>query len=141
MTVLSQDEMRRRAEQARVAHVGTIDEHTHVHLVPVTFVIDNDTFYSPTDAAPRPAKRLRNLKDHPSATILVDFYDEDWVKVWWVRMRGTGRTVGEGQEHAHARRLFIVKYPQFASAPPDEGVGPMLAVDIEEWLGWAYSAD
>lgn len=140
MTVLSQDEMRARAEQARVAHVGTIDEHVRAHLVPVTFVIDRDTFYSPTDAAPRPVKRLRNLEHHPGVTILVDSYDEDWAKVWWIRMRGTGRTVGESPEHAHARQLLTAKYPQFASAPPDEGAGPMLAVDVEEWLGWAYSA-
>lgn len=138
--MLSQDQMRVRTEQARVARVGTVDEHTRVHLVPVTFVIDHDTFYSPTDAAPRPAKRLRNLERDPNVTVLVDSYCEDWAKVWWVRIRGAGRTVGAGSEHEHARRLLTGKYPQFASAPPGEAAGPMLAVDIEEWLGWAYSA-
>jgi hypothetical protein len=35
--------------------------------------------------------------------------------------------------------LLWEKYPQFESAPPAEAAGPVMAVDIEEWSGWAYS--
>jgi hypothetical protein len=38
-----------------------------------------------------------------------------------------------------ARRLLWDKYPQFGDAPPEEAAGPVMAVDIEQWAGWAYS--
>jgi hypothetical protein len=44
-----------------------------------------------------------------------------------------------GAEHERARRLLDEKYPQSANAPDDEAAGPLMAVDIEDWSGWAYS--
>ena len=74
--------MRRNATQARVARVGTVDERGRVHLVPVTFALAGEVWYSPTDAGERSAKRLRNLARDPRVGILIDAYDEDWRKVW-----------------------------------------------------------
>jgi PPOX class probable F420-dependent enzyme len=136
---MEETEMRRRAEDARVARVGTTDERGRVHLVPVTFVVRDGTWYSPSDAGPRPVKRLRNLKQDPRVTVLIDVYDEDWSKVWWVRLRGRGRVVEDSCEREEARRLLRGKYPQFEDTPSDEGEGPVMAVDVEEWVGWAYS--
>lgn len=51
--------------QARVARVGTVDERGRVHLVPVTFALAGEAWYSPTDAGERQAKRLRNLARDP----------------------------------------------------------------------------
>jgi PPOX class probable F420-dependent enzyme len=136
---MNEYEMRARVAEARVARVGTIDENGRAHLVPIVFVILGDTLFSATDAAPRPVKRLRNLEREPRVTVLVDLYDEDWSKVWWVRMRGTGRTVEGCLERDHARRLLWEKYPQFESVPPPEAAGPVMAVDVEEWSGWTYS--
>jgi PPOX class probable F420-dependent enzyme len=137
---MDERQMRRRVAEARAARVGTVDERGRAHLVPVVFVIDGDTLYSATDAGPRPVKRLRNMRRDSRVTVLVDVYDEDWSKVWWVRMRGRGRAIEEGSERDHALRLLWEKYPQFGSAPPSEAAGPVMAVDIEEWSGWAYSA-
>jgi PPOX class probable F420-dependent enzyme len=137
---MDERQMRRRVAEARAARVGTVDERGRAHLVPVVFVIDGDTLYSATDAGPRPVKRLRNMRRDPRVTVLVDVYDEDWSKVWWVRMHGRGRAIEEGSERDHALRLLWEKYPQFGSAPPSEAAGPVMAVDIEEWSGWAYSA-
>jgi hypothetical protein len=72
-------------------------------------------------------------------TILVDVYDEDWSRVWWVRMRGIRRAVEGGAEHERAYRFLREKYLQFTAVPGDEAAGPTLAVAIQEWSGWAYS--
>ncbi|HKO86833.1 MAG TPA: hypothetical protein VJ140_20255 [Actinomycetota bacterium] len=73
--------------------------------------------YSATDDGPRPAKRMRNLARDPRATVLAD-----------------------AQERAHARQLLWDRYPQFGDVPPAEAASPpMMAVDIEQWAGWAYS--
>jgi PPOX class probable F420-dependent enzyme len=132
-------EMRRRVSEARVARVGTVDDRGRAHVVPIVFVIDRDTMYSPTDAGSRPAKRLRNLEVHPRVSVLVDAYDEDWSKVWWVRLSGRGRVIEAGPEREHARRLLWEKYPQFADVPTGEATGPVMAVEVEKWSGWAYS--
>lgn len=131
--------MRSRVARARSARVGTLDEQGRPHLVPIVFVLEGDTLYSSTDAGARPAKRLRNLRRDPRVTVLVDDYDEDWSKVWWVRLRGSGRAVEDGPERDRAHQLLWEKYPQFGSAPPEEGAGPVMAIDVEEWSGWAYS--
>jgi PPOX class probable F420-dependent enzyme len=136
---MDEGRMRRSVAEARVARVGTVDEQGRAHLVPIIFVIDGDTLYSSSDAGPRLVKRLRNLQRDPRATVLVDGYDEDWSKVWWVRMRGSGRVLHDGPERDHALRLLREKYPQFADTPPDEGAGPVMAVDVKQWSGWAYS--
>jgi PPOX class probable F420-dependent enzyme len=131
--------MRRKIAEARVARVGTVDEHGRVHLVPVTFAVEGDTWYSPSDAGAPPAKRLRNLRHDPRVTILIDAYDEDWSRVWWVRLRGRGRVIENSPEHGRAQGLLTAKYTQFAATPSEEGAGPVMAVDIEEWSGWAMS--
>jgi PPOX class probable F420-dependent enzyme len=135
---MDEREMRRRAAEATVARVGTIDHSGRVHVVPIVFVINGDTLYSSTDEHP-PAKRLRNLQRDPRTTILVDIYDDDWSKVWWVRMRGTGRVVEDEAERDGARKLLWDKYPQFTKSLPSEGGGPVMAVDISEWSGWSYT--
>jgi len=131
--------MRGNADQARVARVATVDGRGHVHLVPVTFALSEDVWYSPTDAGERLAKRLRNLTCDPRVSILIDVYDDDWSKVWWVRMHGSGRIVLDSPERDHAWRLLRAKYPQFASTPSDEGAGPVMAVDVHHWAVWSYS--
>jgi PPOX class probable F420-dependent enzyme len=136
---MDQDDMRRRAAEARVARVGTVDQDGRVHLVPVVFAIDADTLYSTSDAGPRPVKRLRNLERDPRVTVLIDLYDEDWPTVWWVRLRGRGRSVETDTERDHAWRLLRQKYPQYVRTPPDEGGRGMMAVDVQDWSGWAYS--
>jgi PPOX class probable F420-dependent enzyme len=133
---MDEGELRRRVAEARVARVGTVDEQGRAHLVPIVFVVDGDRLYSAADDGPRPVKRLRNLARDPRAEVLVDAYDEDWSTVWWVRLRGRGRSVEDPAERAHARRLLWQKYPQFGQGPPPDG--PVMAVDIEQWSGWAY---
>ena len=132
--------MRRNAAQARVARV-TVDGQGQgqVHLLPVTFALFGDTWYSPTDAGERLAKRLRNLAGDSRVSILIDVYDEDWSKVWWVRLHGIGRVVADSPERDHARRLLRAKYPQFADVPRDEGADPVMAVDIRHWADWSHA--
>jgi len=66
-------------------------------------------------------------------TILVDHYDEDWSRLWWIRLRGRARVLDEGDERQRALALLAEKYPRYRSEPPD---GPVLAVDVAETLDW-----
>ena len=91
--------------------------------------------YTAVDEKPkrtRALQRLRNVEANPLVEVLVDHYDEDWTRLWWVRLRGTARVVDD----ARALELLAAKYPQYAERPP---VGPVIAVTVEERVEWTAS--
>ncbi|TML95517.1 MAG: TIGR03668 family PPOX class F420-dependent oxidoreductase [Actinobacteria bacterium] len=127
-----------RLTTARVARLATTDPDGRPHLVPIVFVLDGKTLYSAVDRKPKRSQTLRRIENarvRPDVTILVDHYEEDWGRLWWVRLRGRARVLDTGEEREHALALLQGKYPQYRKEPPD---GPVLAVDItdmREWLG------
>lgn len=135
-------ESRDRVSAARVARLATVDADGNPHLVPVCFALalalaDGDVVYSAVDDKPKRTHdlaRLANVRAHPTATLLVDHYDEDWSALWWVRMRGLARVIDAGEEHERAVALLREKYPQYAAHRLD---GPVLAVVVDEWRSWS----
>ena len=67
-------------------------------------------------------------------TVLIDHYDDDWTRLWWVRLHGRARVLDGGEEATHALALLAAKYEQYRKAAP--GL-PVLAIDITEWRAWA----
>jgi PPOX class probable F420-dependent enzyme len=135
-------EARRRFAAATLAHLATADERGRPHLVPMVFVLREETIYSAVDAKPkrtRSLRRLANVAANPRVAVLVDHYAEDWESLWWVRADGTGRvldaTDAEGRE---ALALLSARHAQYREQPP---AGPVLAIDVERWSGWSASID
>jgi len=131
-------EARRRVVEARVARLGTLTPAGRLHLVPICFAMDGEMLYTAVDAKPkrsRALQRLANLRANPEVCVLVDEWHEDWSLLWWVRLRGRARVLEDGDELARARELLRAKYEQYAAGP----LGPAIAVDIAEWLGWSAS--
>lgn len=129
--------MRRRVADSRVARLATLDADGRPHLVPVAFVLAGDTLYSAVDAKPkrsRTLRRIENARERPDVTVLVDHYDDDWTRLWWVRLRGRARVLEGGDEAARALELLTAKYEQYRRDAP--GL-PVLAIDVDEWRDWA----
>ena len=127
---------RRRLASARMGHLATVTPPDRAHLVPCCFVLASDTIFSAIDAKPKSTvalRRLQNIASNGSASLLVDHYEEDWTKLWWVRVDGTGRTVDDDVERRRALRLLATKYEQYRSTPPP---GPVLAIAVERWRMW-----
>ena len=125
-----------RLAAARVARLATTDPDGRPHLVPIVFAVDGDTVYSAVDRKPkrsRTLRRIENARARPDVTILVDHYDDDWSRLWWIRLRGRARVLDGGDEREHALELLRDKYPQYRDQPPD---GPVLAVDVTEVREW-----
>jgi PPOX class probable F420-dependent enzyme len=134
---------RGRFAAARIARLATADGLGRPHLVPIVFAVAGDTVYSAVDAKPKRSKALRrlaNVSANPAVSLLVDYYDEDWTTLWWVRADGHGRVLdAEDPAQAEARRaveLLAGRYPQHRLQPPS---GPVLAVDVERWSGWSFT--
>jgi PPOX class probable F420-dependent enzyme len=126
-----------RLTTARVARLATTDPDGRTHLIPIVFALEGDTLYSAVDRKPkrsRTLRRIENARERPDVTLLVDHYDEDWDRLWWIRVRGRARVLDAGAERERALALLAEKYPQYRSDPPD---GAVLAVDLEEVRGWS----
>jgi PPOX class probable F420-dependent enzyme len=125
-----------RLTAARVARLATIDPDGRPHLVPIVFALDADKLYSAVDRKPkrsRTLRRIENARARPDVTILVDHYEDEWDRLWWIRLRGQARVLDEGEEKDRALALLAAKYEQYREEPPD---GPVLAVDIAEVRLW-----
>jgi PPOX class probable F420-dependent enzyme len=136
---LSADAMRRFVSEARVARLGTIDPDGTPNLIPFCFALEGDTLFSGVDQKPKTTKllrRLENIRRDPRVMVLVDHYEDDWDRAWWVRLRGRGRVLSS-EESERGKTLLIEKYPQYVEEPPEDD---LLAIEIEEWLGWSMSS-
>jgi len=125
-----------RLTAARVARLATTDPDGRPHLVPIVFALDGDTLYSAVDLKPKRSPKLRrieNARTRPDVTILVDHYDDDWGRLWLIRLRGRARVLHAGEERERGLALLQDKYPQYHAEPPD---GPVLAVDLIEVREW-----
>jgi PPOX class probable F420-dependent enzyme len=131
------EEMRERVRDARVGRLATVGSDGRPHLVPVCFALEGDVLYSAVDEKPKRSKRLKrleNIRVRPDVTVLVDHYEEDWTRLWWVRLDGTARVLDEGAERKHALALLREKYGQYRAEPP---TGPVIVVHVDRWRGWS----
>ena len=118
------------------AVLGTIDAEGRSHLVPIVFaVLADGRIVTAVDDKPkttRDLKRLRNIARDPRVTVLVDEYDEDWSRLWWVRVSGEA-TVTEDSP-AGALDALVGKYDAYRDAPP---AGPWITIRTIEIVVWS----
>jgi PPOX class probable F420-dependent enzyme len=134
---------RERFAAARVARLATVAGDGRPHLVPVVFVLVTEGSDPPTDvvwiavdAKPkttRRLKRLANIEAHPHVSLLVDHYEEDWRRLWWVRADGSATVVDvESPAGTAAVAALRAKYPQNARTR----LGPAIRIAVERWTAW-----
>ena len=133
---MNEEEALARVASARVARMATVDRRGAPHVVPVVFALEGRTLYWAVDTKPkrrREVRRLDNLRANPAVQLVVDHYDEDWARLWWVRLTGRGRVLGSGEESARALAMLSEKYGQYRrDAPP----GPVMAIDVQSVSSW-----
>ena len=107
---------------ASVGHLATVDARNRPAVVPVCFaVLDGDDPFivsvldeKPKRVAARQLARVRNIRHQPEVMLVVDRYDEDWLRLAFVQLRGTASLLEPGaQDHAGAIAALRRKYPQY----------------------------
>jgi PPOX class probable F420-dependent enzyme len=129
-------------EGAQVARLATATAAGQPHAVPICFAFDGRNVYTAIDrkpkiSAPGELARIRHIRENPNVALLVDEYDADWSRLWYVLVRGHAELLNEG--HAEERRralgLLRAKYPQYASGmlPDDALVIRITPSKISAW--------
>jgi hypothetical protein len=65
---------------------------------------------------------------------MVDEYDEDWGRLWWVRIDGRASIHERDEAWSRAREVLATKYHQYAERPPQ---GRALVIEVTEVTSWA----
>jgi PPOX class probable F420-dependent enzyme len=115
VNVLS-DLQRRFLADRRVGYLATADRHAVPHVVPVCFVVSEDSVYITIDEKQKtgraPLKRMRNIIENPAIAFVADRYDEDWCLLGWVMLRGEAELLSAGAEHDRGQALLRCRYGQ-----------------------------
>jgi len=131
-------QMRAHVSSGRVARLATVTPTGQPHVVPVCYTIQGESIFSAVDFKPKSTidlARLENVRAHPGVSLVIDRYDdEQWDRLWWVRVDGIARIIESGVEHTTALSMLRTKYPQYAQRRP---TGAVIAVDIRRWTGWS----
>ncbi|MFE9449488.1 TIGR03668 family PPOX class F420-dependent oxidoreductase [Streptomyces sp. NPDC006739] len=131
---------RERFTASRIARLATADARGVPHAVPVTFAApaSADVLYFAVDDKPKSTwdlRRLRDIRENPAVSVLVDHYAEDWTTLWWARADGHAEVLPPGLPEVHrALDLLCDRYDQYKESPPR---GPVVAVRVTRWSGWA----
>ena len=91
------------------------------HVVPIVFARSGGCLWSPVDGKPKRGGelvRVSNLLAEPRASLLIDRWDPDWSRLWWLRVDVEAAVVRPADPVADVRvagaeRALLDKYPQY----------------------------
>jgi PPOX class probable F420-dependent enzyme len=128
---------RARLADARVGELATVRSDGTPHVVPVCFALVEDTVFTAVDAKPKSTaelRRLDNVRANRRASLLAHEYtDDDWSRLWWVRVDGPAEVVTDGPGRSAALEALVAKYRQYRDTPPP---GAVIALTITRWSSW-----
>jgi PPOX class probable F420-dependent enzyme len=131
--------------KARVARLATVDSECKPYLIPVVFVFDNDCFFIPIDdktkrSRPERLKRIKNIQQNPNVTILIDEYNEDWGKLYFIMIQGKASIIGDKELEQHellllksAHQLLSDKYLQYQKIGIGEYIIRIIPQKVISW--------
>jgi PPOX class probable F420-dependent enzyme len=118
--------------------MATVSSDGAPQIVPITFAVDGGFLFTMVDQKPKTTtslQRLRNVEANPAVSLIVDHYDDEWTKLWWVRFDGDAAVERSGSDWSLARRLLAAKYRHYSEQPPE---GPAIVVAIERTTWWEW---
>ena len=131
-----------RLSETPVGHLATADASGRPHVIPVCFAYDGQRIYSVLDAKPKRGsltglRRVRNILANPQVSLVVDHYDEDWTRLWYLLVQGRAELVEDGPEPPVAIAMLREKYPQYRDMQLNGN--PVIKITPERVAGWSGS--
>jgi PPOX class probable F420-dependent enzyme len=129
-----------------VGRLATLGADGAPELVPIVFAESDGALWSPIDGKPKRGAelaRVRNLLADTRVCLLLDHYDDDWQKLWWLRVDGRAEVVpARGDAAERALAALRAKYPAYASGATAllTGAPTLIRIAPTRRIGWAASA-
>lgn len=134
---LTDDEARRRFGASPVARLASVRPDGTPHVIPIVFALVDGIVFTAVDHKPKRSPRLQrlaNLRAQPRCSLLVDVYDPDWSRLWWVRADGEADIVDD-PPHGHPGLLALAeRYEDYRGRPPTP---TLVRIAVTRWTGWA----
>ena len=125
-----------------IGRLASVGPQRRPHLVPIVFVPLDGAIYSPIDGKPKRdgmLQRMRNVSADASVSLLLDRYDDDWDRLWWVRIDATAEVVTEPDAPTLQPIVAALrrKYPQYASVDVFKGTPTLLRLRPTRHTAWS----
>jgi len=143
-------------ERWPVARLATLDRTGHPVQVPIVFVAHAGVLWSPIDGKPKRTAalaRLRNVERDSRVSVILDHYDADWTRLWWLQLVGNAEVIGSRQPASDPVLAPVVealqsKYDQYED-PRGGRTGialfrdapTLLRVAVKDHTSWCASAE
>jgi len=130
-------------KRTKVARLATVDQKSHPYVVPVVFVFHENSFFIPLDKKtknvnPKNLKRVKNIEKNPNVTLLIDEYQNNWKKLFFLMIHGRAKII-DGKNSKiidKVHKLLISKYPQYKKI----GVGDFcIKISPQRMNYWNYT--
>lgn len=110
-------------------------------VMPIVFARVGNTLFSPIDGKPKASARVARLAliaAAPEVGLVLDHYDPDWTRLWWLRLNAHAKLAHPSHaDWDEAVEVLRTKYPQYHSTPLFKDDPKMLAFDYGRVRWWA----
>ena len=128
---------------APVGRLATANANGVPHVIPVCFALMDGMIYSVLDQKPKRApltrlRRVRNILANPQVSLVVDHYEENWERLWYILISGTAELLEEGAERPAAIQVLRQKYAQYRAMDIDPN--PVIKITPSQVVSWGFRA-
>lgn len=116
-------------EQNEMCRFATSSAKGEPHVVPVSYVWDQDHAVIVTDYGTR---KLKNLRENPHAAILIDTNNTNKL----LMLSGPVEIIEKGEEYGRLYKLFYSKLSWVRHDPWKEGEAPFIKISPNFKTGW-----
>ncbi len=123
-----------------IGHLATADASGRPHVIPFCFACDGADIYTVLDAKPKTAqlrnlRRVRNILENNRVSMVIDHYETDWSRLWYLLIHGHAELIETGAQQAAAISLLRSKYPQYRTMDIDHN--PVIRITPDRATGWS----
>ncbi len=126
---------------APVGRLATADANGVPHVIPVCYALMDGLIYSVLDQKPKRAtltrlRRVRNILVNPQVSLVVDHYEENWERLWYILISGHAELLEEGAERPAAIQILREKYAQYRAMDIDPN--PVIKITPSHVVSWGF---
>ena len=124
---------------AHLGHLATADAAGAPHVVPVCYALKGHSIYSVLDQKPKRAalarlRRVKNIQANPQVALVVDHYEEEWGRLWYILVTGHAELLLEGDQRVEAIGMLREKYHQYEGMEIDPN--PVIKITLARAVSW-----